>query len=156
VEKEEGIMGFTVTLTDGNLTWNEPYTIPTADPQKWAEETVARFNNSRKPHEKLRTLVKVTIDEEQQKISAPHGDVEHAWEKTNCMTQQSGKYTCYDSYRCKECGVTGKRFGLSPNIELDSKFKKAGYKYCNTAKKLIEKRNKRKARRDKRANMSRR
>jgi hypothetical protein len=30
----------------------------------------------------------------------------------------------FDTYKCKNCGATGKRYGLSPNVRFDKKYDK--------------------------------
>lgn len=39
----------------------------------------------------------------------------HAFEKVNLVTQHS-KGVSFDTYKCKQCGLTGKRIGISENI----------------------------------------
>jgi hypothetical protein len=49
---------------------------------------------------------------------------EHLWEKQNLVTVASaGKVGMHDIYKCKKCGITGKRFGVGP-IRRDKKFVK--------------------------------
>lgn len=54
----------------------------------------------------------------------------HIWEKTNLVTlMKSG--TPYDAYKCKTCGVTGKRFGLNDHIPRDKKYQHPRYRDCD-------------------------
>lgn len=47
--------------------------------------------------------------------------VEHDWEKTNLITQSSGRGPMYDTYRCTACGATSKRIGVAWPPKLDAK-----------------------------------
>jgi len=82
------------------------------------EEIIQEFNNTLLPNERARKLIDYEILEGENKP--------HTWRKTNLVTiLRSGMQ--YDTYRCKECGATGKRFGLGGNIVLDKKYKKQIY-----------------------------
>jgi hypothetical protein len=58
---------------------------------------------------------------------------EHDWEKTNLVTV-SDRSGLYDTMRCKCCGITGKRFGLGPDVRRDPKFKAERYLKCIAVK----------------------
>lgn len=45
---------------------------------------------------------------------------EHDWEKS-CLVTQSGRGGLFDSYRCKGCGATSKRYGVRWPPKLDAK-----------------------------------
>lgn len=45
---------------------------------------------------------------------------EHDWSK-NCLVTQEKKGMLFDLYKCKNCGATGKRFGLGEFIAPDRK-----------------------------------
>ncbi len=57
----------------------------------------------------------------------------HIWEKTNLVTKMM-QGTPYDAYKCKTCGVTGKRFGLNEHIPRDKKYKHPRYRDCDWKK----------------------
>lgn len=107
-----------------DVSWTEDYTIDHNDPAEWAAETIDRFNRSRKPGEKIRKLIGVTVLD-------PDGQPrpEHNWEKSNLATIVRGKQN-YDTVKCTNCGITGKRFGLSSGIKIDSKYRAKKYEFC--------------------------
>lgn len=96
--------------------------------QKWAEACLVRFNRTLRPHEKPRELVRVELLGE---------GAEHNWEKTNSITILDHRLV-YDTYRCSACGITGRRYGLSPSIVRDDTYSAPSYADCRKAKKLRE------------------
>jgi len=54
----------------------------------------------------------------------------HDWEKTNLVTITGRGGLSYDNYRCKRCGVTAKRFGLSDDFRRDKKFNTEKFAEC--------------------------
>lgn len=54
---------------------------------------------------------------------------DHTWHKTNLVTV-TDRLGYYDTMRCRICGVTGKRFGLT-NIKIDSQFRAKKYRTCH-------------------------
>ena len=111
--------------------WWENYNISDNEtPFQWAIETVEKFNKTLKTGENPRELVDVEIIREK-------SDPFHYWEKVNFVTivEKNGK--SYDKYKCNNCGITGKRYGLSQNIERDRKYKAKIYETCNGARKQI-------------------
>ncbi len=115
--------------------WNEdedrPQIRDLAHAETWAKSTVAMFNRTLRPNELARTLVRVEA------LSAE--SAAHDWQKTNLVTVQHGR-SLYDTYRCTECGITGKRYGLGGEILRDSQFKSRGYADCTRARMLISRR----------------
>lgn len=91
------------------------------DAIEWGEKAVAYFNDTLRPHEKERIFIKAEITGE--------SNLEHDWEKTNIMTIIE-KHRMFDTYKCSICGITGKRFGLSPSITRDSKYMLKKYESC--------------------------
>lgn len=106
-------------------TWTEDYTIDHKDPTEWATDTIYQFNRTRKPGEKPRELVAVTILNPD---GTPKRD--HDWEKSNLFTVIRGNQN-YDTVKCTICGITGKRFGMSSTIKIDSKYRAKKYESCN-------------------------
>jgi hypothetical protein len=111
---------FIVVVENDRGRWEEEYDKLVADPRKWAEETVARFNATLYPKELPRRLVDVILvgDSEQ-----------HDWHKINLVTVSDHLGRLYDILRCKRCGVTAKRFGLE-DIRRDRQFKAKKYAKC--------------------------
>ncbi len=82
------------------------------------KEMMRRFNSSLHPNERVRKVIDYEILEG---VNKPH-----TWRKSNLVTvSNAGKY--YDIYKCKVCGVTGKRFTLGSFITIDKKYKKRIY-----------------------------
>lgn len=124
--------------------WWEDYNKPEATDQASAEvaaqKIVDYFNSTLRPHESAREILAVefTPNTNTSASSAPKTSVARAWEKTNLVTvHERGQY--FDRLVCPSCGITAKRYGVS-SIVIDSKFKAKGYKSCDTAKVLFEKR----------------
>jgi len=109
----------------------ETYDKDITDPKKWAIETLRKFNATLKPYEKARRLLEVEILERYSKTK-------HNWEKTNLVTIMKAAGG-YDTYKCRQCGITGKRHGLQ-RITIDSRWKAEVYQNCNTAVEFINKR----------------
>lgn len=102
------------------------------DAQTWSEETIVKFNRFLRSHEIPRELVRVEhLDDESSK---------HSWTKTSITTIMDRRGT-YDEVKCNNCGITGKRHGLT-NIIRDPEYKAWGYGDCKQAKVLLERRRK--------------
>ena len=117
-------------LDDGHEWW-ESYEEDTPDPQKWAEEIVAWFNSALKPNESGRKLLCVEVVGDCKNVELL------AWEKDIKGMSVYFRGSCVDIMYCKRCGITGKKFGLSGNIKIDSKFKKKVFRKCNTAREAL-------------------
>jgi ParB family chromosome partitioning protein len=62
---------------------------------------------------------------------------EHQWEKQNLVTVASTRNVpMHDIYKCKTCGATAKRFGISEFIRRDKKF--ATWEQCPGPKKEVQ------------------
>lgn len=105
--------------------WTELEEVDTKDPQEYAENIVRLFNNSLKPGEKKRILLRVEILDKE-------GVLHHTWEKSNLFTITE-RGLSYDVYQCKRCKITGKRFGLDRTVKRDPKFKAEVYQRCDTS-----------------------
>lgn len=86
-----------------------------ADAQGYAQKLIDRFNDSLRQGESPRKLLKVTRSDNE--VSVPH-----TWEKTNLVTKVTGGRV-YDTYKCKVCGIEGKRYGISGYIAPDVRAK---------------------------------
>lgn len=118
---------FTIRVRSGSGNeWNEDYTARTDNPEQWGRDIVAFWNRTLRPHETPREFVSVTV----------HGEVpppEHDWFKVTAMTQQRGDNgRPFDKMQCERCGVTGKRFGISATVNLDSVWRAKVYRQCDT------------------------
>jgi hypothetical protein len=117
-------MTFIITVAHENNrknTWEEEYTKNCENPEQWAKEIIENFNRTLRPGEKERVLLNVVIKDDIK-------DYSHCWEKINLITIIKGKQT-YDEYKCKNCGITGKRHGIDHDIVRDNKY--TGKKYAD-------------------------
>lgn len=117
--------------------WTEDYNhdevVSNADAEAMGKAFIERFNSTLRPHEKEREFISAEISEEST------ADLKHNWSKTNAFTI-SDRTGNYDKMQCKQCGITGKRFGISSTVTRDNNFKARGFEFCDTAKVLLEKR----------------
>lgn len=110
----------------------ESYEQVTTDPEKWSRDIVDWFNSTLRPRERKRIFVKCEVIGE-----VP--PAEHRWFKKTAMTKtvvgglRHGQM--YDAMECGRCGVTGKRYGLSGSVKLDSKWRKIVFQRCDTSMK---------------------
>lgn len=125
-----------VSHKDGGEPWTEEYDLEdSVDPEEWARETVERFNETLRPHEKLRKVLRV------EKLGASlHKN--HVWTKVSVMGQSGPGGRIFDRMKCETCSVTGKRYGLGSSVKRDSEFRQPAFEYCDTAIALFEKRRK--------------
>ena len=131
-------MKFTITGRNegSDHTWDEPYDKPEvtdqASAQKWAEGIIEFFNGSLRPGESPRELVGVKVQE-----GTEGSRKDHKWSKQNLTTQRDNRGALYDSMRCSECGITGRRYGMDLLV-LDQKYRRAKvYLRCDDAKRHI-------------------
>ena len=107
--------------------WFENYDEPIKNPEEWGKEIIERFNSTLKPYEKAREYAGFEIIDVNQ-------NEKHQWQKTN-LTTLKDSYGFLDKYVCYECGITGKRRGLTSNVKRDHQFRGVVYTRCDTAKK---------------------
>jgi len=112
---------FKLRITNGESTWVESFNEDTNTPSRWAKAMIDRFNATLKRGERKRTITGIKIIDEE--------SARHQWEKS-CLVTQRKAGRMYDTYKCKCCGITGKRFGLSSIIVRDSKYKASKYDVC--------------------------
>ena len=114
----------------------ETYDQITTDPEKWSRDIIAWFNSTLRPHETRRVFVRCEVVGE-----VP--PAEHRWFKVTAMTKQmvGGQRhgALYDAMECERCGVTGKRYGIGSFVKLDSRWRKAAFKRCDSAMKELGK-----------------
>ncbi len=132
----------TAVLTVGHVgsdeTWTESYTENDgtarglrpehADVEKWAHALIDWFNETAADWERKRRVVSVEVTDDG--VTPPVNRREHDWEKTNAITI-SDRQGVYDAMRCRRCGVTGKRFGLT-RVKVDSKFRAKKWQACTS------------------------
>jgi hypothetical protein len=121
-------MKFRIRVKSKNGDWWEDYDIKTDDAQKWAEVTVANFNNTLKPFENPRELMAV-------EVISDGNDKFHDWSKLTAGMSVMFRGAMVDLMRCNKCRITGKRRGLGSQIIIDSKYRKKVYRDCDTAQK---------------------
>lgn len=101
---------------------SEDHNVRTDDPEVWAKELLEYFNDTLKPGEPLRALIRVDVKPNKMPL-------QHQWFKTNFVTiMATGGQGSYDTYRCTDCGVTAKRWGIGGAFIPDKK--KDQYKEC--------------------------
>ena len=111
-------------------TWGEDYDKDILDAEEWAKETVAGFNQTLRPGERERMLLAVEVlDSDNAKF--------HEWIKRTDGMSISFRGRIADLVYCAKCGITGKRFGLSSTVFIDSKYRKKVFRRCDTAKEYL-------------------
>ena len=112
-------------------TWEEEYDENIEDHQQWAKETLKCFNETLRPYEKPRELVDVVV------LDAKNN--KHEWEKRTDGMSVRFRGQLVDLMYCKRCGITGKRYGISSHVKIDSKFRKKAFRRCDTALEELKK-----------------
>jgi hypothetical protein len=121
-------MNIIVTVKDQISQWEERYSgeqegtwDTLEEAEQWFLAVLANYNSALRPKELPRELVGIR---EGVKLHTPHN-----WVKTNLVTR-SERGRIFDTYRCTECRITGKRIGLG-GIIRDSKWKAMKYEWCS-------------------------
>lgn len=109
--------------TTGRIS-TETYNID-GDPDAWATETIDSFNQTLRPGESRRELVKVVVLDQTEDVKKTH-----TWEKSNLVTKTSRTHGSHDTFRCTRCGITGKRFGLESGIHRDYRYRHRKFEHC--------------------------
>ena len=108
-------------------TWTEDFDIAgaktMAEAQRGVEDSVFTFNYTLRPGALPRILDVIEVGGD--------GKLAHDWEKTSLVTE-FGKFggAAFDRYRCRRCGITGKRYGLSETISRDRKYSASKWSAC--------------------------
>lgn len=97
--------------------WEEYAKDEVTDPEEWGRDLVQQYNDSLREGEIPREFIAAEV------LNAAAGSEEHAWEKQNLSTIFDGR-NIYDVLKCKRCGATAKRYGLT-RITLDAKFRRS-------------------------------
>lgn len=117
-------MKFKIKVKNCYTNWEEEYTenISENEIDAFGMDLIANYNRTLRPGENPREyLGYIVVDQEYKN---------HEWEKQNLATI-IGKGRNYDIYKCKICGVTGKRYGLSGSVLRDYKYRAKKYQSCN-------------------------
>lgn len=118
-------------ISDGNITWSEDYDIADdIDATIYMNRILDNFNSSLRQGENKRILISVE--------EIGEGTAQHKWVKTSGATIQ-GAYGLYDKYKCKICGITGKRYGIGSEVKRDSKYKAKCYENCTSTLEHLKK-----------------
>ena len=121
-----------LVCTQDGREWWEDYDKNITDPKKWAVDTIDMFNRTLKSYEKPRILLNVTVLDND-------NDKHHLWVKKTDGMSVKFRGSLVDMMYCSACGITGKRYGFSGEVTLDSKYNKKAFRECHTAKKEISK-----------------
>lgn len=105
--------------------WWETYDkdIKAENIEAWCEATVRAFNNSLRPGEHPRVVLQYEILED-------NNHEKHCWEKRSDGQSVMFRGRLCDLMYCSKCHVTGKRFGLSSTVVMDSKYRAKKYHKC--------------------------
>jgi len=112
--------------------WWENYEKPGVtslkEAEEWAEATIDSFNSTLRPHERARKLLAVELLPDDTDVKR---FVSHNWEKTNLITKAS-RGMSFDEMECKNCGATGRRYGLGQNgVEMSARsMRKRNHREC--------------------------
>ena len=88
----------------------------------WVERTIARYNDTLRPHESPRTFVggiKIVGD----------GTRQHKWTKLNVFTQDDKARGAYDKLRCTQCGAIARRYGVD-HIKMQKGYTAKKWRSC--------------------------
>lgn len=101
------------------------------DPSKvneWCKNVInVTWNEGIREHETKRKFIRVEI------IDASKTKSDHKWNKFTGGQSVQFRGSIVDEMYCEVCRITGKRYGLSGTIRIDSKYKAKKYKRCDTA-----------------------
>lgn len=92
------------------------------DPKCYVLEVIENFNSTLRPGERPREYGGIIRIIDRRK--------EHEWEETNLVTISKGG-RMYDTYKCRNCSVTGKRYGIGGRIVRDRRYKADKWERCS-------------------------
>lgn len=123
-----------VRKLNDNSEWTEEYDEDVEDAEQWSKDIINRFNATLHPGESPRELLLVVIFDTKNKGKPRGVPVLHGWDKTNLVTVEDKNGRMCDTYKCTECGITGKIYRLGGDVERDAKFRYKIYGCCKEAK----------------------
>jgi hypothetical protein len=124
-------MKFKILVKNDREEWWESYEEDIDDPEKWANKTINYFNNTLRPGELKRELLDIEVEDES-------NDNLHRWVKRTDGMSVSFRGQTVDLMYCDKCGITGKRFGTSRSVKIDSKFRKKLFQNCKKSKEELK------------------
>jgi len=109
------------TKQEMDETCDQAYAVDQESAEKAAQDVIDRFNNTLRPGESERSVVRVKF---------VGGYAGHDWRKSNLVTKQDSYGGMYDEYTCARCKVTSRRYGLTRTLVRDAKYKSQKYDSC--------------------------
>lgn len=97
--------------------------------QAYSERIIQNFNDTLRPKERPRKLIRVEFGEGE-------ASERHDWEKTNLVTQRDARGQ-FDSYKCRKCGITGKRRSFDGGVAPDPAYRAKAFQSCDTARERL-------------------
>jgi len=123
-----------VRKLNDNSEWTEEYDEDVEDAEQWSKDIINRFNSTLRPGESPRELLAVVVLDDKNKGKPRGVSVLHEWNKTNLVTVEDENGRMCDTYKCAECGITGKIYRLGGDVKRDAKFRYKIYECCKEAK----------------------
>lgn len=117
-------------VSTGN-TWDEDYDkleVSSENATKWAKNLISWFNQTYRPGESKRKLLKVQVIGQ---------STEHNWYKRTDGMSVLFRGSVLDIFECSACGVTGKRLFGTSAIKRDHKYKAKKFAVCSR-KQVVE------------------
>lgn len=115
----------TVKSVKRDQSWTEDYDVLSVKTQPeaatWALELIKRFNESCHPGESHRELLQADLVGE---------SMQHDWYKRTDGMSVRFRNQLVDIFECRNCGITGKRFGLGGSIKRDYKWRAKKHDKC--------------------------
>jgi uncharacterized protein YifE (UPF0438 family) len=109
---------------DQGFEWTEDYNISeNVDAEQYGKHLAEEYNKALRPGEKPREFVEAVGTKDNVAVV-----LEHNWSKTNLVSISSSS-GMYDTLRCRNCGITAKRYGFE-NVIIDRKYKAKKYDNC--------------------------
>lgn len=113
---------------EDSLAWvetclNFPKTVVDIDTAvEWGKE-VLKSRNDTAPSYRKHILLDVSIEEHD-------GQRPHDWVKTSKKSIYDPIVGNYSTYRCRNCGITGKSYGSTTHVIIDKKYPIGHFKFC--------------------------